>query len=271
MAREITHPATGATANQVKELMATFDQGELVALGLVEGHVGLRRFGLQNTIGAAADSVIGDIVDQLEPWMPLISQEVEVVSDDAQDDATGVGARSITITGLDADWMEQTAVVVLDGLTPVVTTGLFWMRVHSAVVTTTAQYRGTSSGNITVQETESPAEPIVMIRAGHGGNLTTHYTVPANKKFLVRNWQLQIESGKTMEVHFWFAPNGNDIVAPYSPKITLLETETVVGTLNGTFDPPSILPPYSDVWATGLVSAQTGQIFFGYSGVLITP
>jgi len=100
MAREITHPATGATANQVKELMATFDQGELIALGLVEGHVGLRRFGLQNTIGAAVDSVIGDIVEQLEPWMPLISQEVEVVSDNAKDDGTGVGAGPITITGL---------------------------------------------------------------------------------------------------------------------------------------------------------------------------
>ena len=270
MAREITHPAQGAANNTVLELMSTFDPGELVARGMVQGHSSFRKFGFNPLVGTT-ESIIATTTGVVLPWTPLVAQEVEVVSDDARDGVGGDGALTVTVQGLDANWNEQEVTVTLNGQTPVATTGLTWIRIHCAFVASTGTYRGSNLGVITVIETESPAETIRTLPIGHGQCGNSHYSVAAGKAVLVKNYNIQIGTGKTATVHLRFAANGNDVTAPYSGgQRVLLELEGVLTGQSGNFGTPFFIPPYSDIWATGEVTAQTGHIFFDYSGTLIT-
>ena len=269
MAREITHPAIGNTT-AVKELMGIFDEGEMVARGMVQGHEPWRRFGINATVGTV-EEVITNISGKAIPWMPLVAQEVEVVSTDAQDGPGGLGLQTVRILGLDENWDWQEADVTLNGITPVATTGINWIRVLCSYGLTVGTYRGGNKGIVTVQETESPAEEIIAMPVGHSQCASSHWTTARNQQLVIRNWNMQIVSGKVATVHFRYAENANIVAGPphTGPARVLLEMEGIEASIVGKFDAPFLVPSYTDIWVSGSVTAQTGHVYFEYSGALI--
>lgn len=107
--------------------------------------------------------------------------ELEVLSSSASDTAAGVGARSVRVTGLDADGFEKTVDVALDGTTPV-SLGSF-LRVNGGFVLTSGS-NGTNVGTITARTVVGATSQLV-IAAGNGFHAQFIYTVPKNYNAIV--------------------------------------------------------------------------------------
>ena len=239
-----------------------------VALGGAKGQEIFRKFGYLGTVGSTPH-LVASLAGQLRPWMPLSGIEIEVVSVDPNDTALGTGAREVTVQGLDENFALQITTVAMNGTAPV-TTGLLWTRVWRAFVSKVGTYRGSNAGTIDISDTESTPNQILDIPADHGQTLTTHYTVPAGKTFLIYDYIIAPEATKSVHFEFLFAPGASDVTAPYpGAQRTLFNYDGVSSIIHGHFDFPFIIPEFSDVWSTASIAQGNATIFFEYSGLLI--
>jgi hypothetical protein len=107
---------------------------------------------------------------------------LEAVSDSALDTVAGTGARTIRISGLDANFNMISEIVTLAGVTPVQST-LVYLRVNGVVVVT-AGSTGVNQGSVTVRVTGAGATQAI-IRPLYGLAKSAVYTIPAGYTLLL--------------------------------------------------------------------------------------
>ena len=245
-------------------------RGDDIAMGLDPTHTGFRKFGYNSELEVPL-YVVCSLLDQTLPWMPLVAQEVEIVSASTTDKLGGLGAQKVAVVGLDENWDEQIVEVTMNGDVPVVLSGYDWRRIYRAYVTSMGTYRGSNVGIITISEAESPAASIIQIDATQGQTFTTHYCVPRNRVLLVKNWNLFGQAGKVLHFEFQVAPNANDLTVPYSGAVrTQLNLENDGEAMQGTFEVPFTAQAYTDMWAAASIASGDSSLFFEYSGCLVT-
>jgi hypothetical protein len=93
----------------------------------------------------------------------------------------------MTIEGLDSDYLEISETVSLDGTVAVTTTASFF-RINR-MYCVTAGTGGINAGNITAT---IGGNAQAYIEAGEGQTQQTHYTVPAGKYFVVRQYTIGV-------------------------------------------------------------------------------
>ena len=146
-----------------------------VALGRRQGHTTWNKFGYNNDIDIGTETIwyTGGT------FTPIVTaRTLSVVSTDAADDDGNTGANSVIIYGVDANWKEQTVVVTMNGITPVVTTET-WMGVNriaiyvsgtgqtnAGVITATATTEGTIQGEVPAGE-GTTQQAIFFVEADH--------------------------------------------------------------------------------------------------------
>src|SRR5213592_3904993 len=81
---------------------------------------------------------------------PQTPTSMEIVSDSANDAAAGTGARTVAVVYLDANYASKTAVLTLNGLTPVALPETV-MRVNMVAVSTSGTFGGNNIGNISIR------------------------------------------------------------------------------------------------------------------------
>lgn len=113
------------------------------------------------------------------------AETIEVFSSDAADAAAGTGARTVRLYGLDANYAEQTADVTLNGVTPVVTTGVTWRRMNRMKVLT-AGSGGANAGTITARHTTTTANVFAVMPIGNNQTANCAWTVPAGYNALIK-------------------------------------------------------------------------------------
>jgi hypothetical protein len=94
-----------------------YDYRTEVALGLRQGHMLWNKFGHNSDVDSASTEVVAEFGGSFVPL--TAASTLDLVSDDAQDDSTGTGARSVVVYGIDADHKSQIEVIALNGTTPV--------------------------------------------------------------------------------------------------------------------------------------------------------
>jgi hypothetical protein len=112
---------------------------------------------------------------------PAAALQMTVSSADADDTSAGTGARTVLITGLDANYAVISESVTMNGQTAVTTTNSF-LRINSMLVTTA----GTSLANEGIIYIGSgtvtsgvPATIYNVIAAGFNNATSSQYTIPA--------------------------------------------------------------------------------------------
>lgn len=110
-------------------------------------------------------------------FYPAAAVSIEVLSSDVNDASAGTGARTVEITGLDAEGLIQTKTAVLNGTSVVAVTGT-WLRVYDAKVLTVGS-GGANAGNITVRQASAGATGCYII-IGENQSAQAIYTVPRN-------------------------------------------------------------------------------------------
>ena len=161
-----------------------------VARGNIEGNSYVFFAGINEALGATYESVTPQ--GGLYPW-PAAAAKMDVVSTDANDTAAGTGARTVYITGLDADYEIITETVTMDGLNPVETDASF-LRINGFIVLT-AGTGGTNAGDIDIL---NGADIIGRIEAGVNAMGQGVYTIPAG--YTAFNTSQHYTSGKDDEI-----------------------------------------------------------------------
>lgn len=110
-----------------------------------------------------------------------LGEVLQVVSSSANDASAGAGARTIRVTGLDANYAIQTEDFTLNGTTPVVGVKTF-TRVHTAnILTSGSNNSAFNAGDITVRHNVTTANVFLVMSADTNQTNCSAYTVPAGK------------------------------------------------------------------------------------------
>lgn len=135
----------------------------------------------------------------------------------ANDDAGGIGAREITVKGIDDSFNEVSETVVTAGAAAsAVTTTLFW-RVHRAWVSAIGVYGAANTANITI-ENGTGGTDLIEIGADKGQTQFAAWTVPVGKKAYLLSLHLQVDNNLAANVRVYTRDNIDDTVAPMPSK-----------------------------------------------------
>ncbi len=122
-------------------------------------------------------------------------ETITVVSTSASDAAAGVGARTIRIFGLDANYNTQEETITLNGVTPVAGV-LIFTRVHTAfVVTSGVSNIAFNVGTITIRHTTTVANVFLTLLPGFNQSNCSAYTIPAGFTGYIKSITANVESG----------------------------------------------------------------------------
>jgi len=193
-----------------------------ISAGNVDGYTVIHKFGHSDSISTTLVAICTGNVYQV----PTSAQSLELVSTNAADNQAGIGARTVTIIGLDANYAEQTVIANMhatDGTIAEAVTGT-WTRVYRMFVETTGTYAtaiaGSHQGEIDLQ---GSGGGVLWARLeDHGGfplgqSQIGVYTVPEGKTALVGNIITETDSNKEVDIVFFKRADCNIVTAPFSP------------------------------------------------------
>ena len=186
-----------------------------VTEGKVAGYSSQHKFGENLGIpnGSFEDvwSVGGDLT------YLTVAQTVHLISSNAGDNqASTTGARSVTITGLDASFNVQTETINLHatvGTTASDSTTNTYIRIFRASVEDAGAYGVTNIGKIDVIE-DGGSSIQASIAAGSGQSQGTHYTIPSGKTGYIKRISISVDSGKDVDIEVLRRSGADITVAP---------------------------------------------------------
>lgn len=145
---------------------------------------GFRRISaLGNVPDVDTDTVPEDIWTGggIYPWLTVAST-LEIVSDSANDAAAGTGARTVRVFGLDANYVEHTELVTLNGVAAVALTNSYF-RINGAIIASAGSGK-VNAGNLTIRDSGGGTTRAIL-QAGYGLSRQSQYTVPAGHTLMV--------------------------------------------------------------------------------------
>ena len=191
--------------------------------------------------------------------------KLEILSANANDTAAGTGARTFTLTGLDANYNSQSEVLTMAGVTPVQTVNSY-LRVNGLILASGGSGQ-TNAGDVTLRVTGAGATQ-ALVRAGYGYAKQAIYTVPRGFTLLVTDLLFETSgvSGTSAVVQFSFtrinAVAGTIITTNeyLAGPVTPVQRSVIVGALCAEM-----------TTITNRVKAVTGTVegFSAFEGILI--
>ena len=197
-----------------------------------------------------------------------LAATLEIVTIDANDDASGTGARTVLIEGLDATGLEITETLSLVGSGTSSATSASFLRVNKVKVITTGTVRGSNFNNMDIKV--SGGGVILARISGIGSTGNSNYgfgvssngifSVPLGKTLLVKELIFNIGGGKTADIFIYTVSNIDDVSVPVSPKTLVLSIDNLGGFNSQTLNTYTSIPEKSDVWIRASLSAGTDPV-----------
>ena len=125
-------------------------------------------------------------------------ETISIVSDSSEDASGGTGVGFMFVSGIDANGLEISEVVVLAGTTPVLTQ-FSYKRLTLAVAVGPVGSVETNVGTITFTGTVSGFH-LGSIQTGEGMTHKSHITVPANKTIVITDLTVNCGKGNDFEI-----------------------------------------------------------------------
>jgi hypothetical protein len=169
-----------------------FAQQLEITRGRVEGATPVVIDGYLVTSGAATDVLVFEGSSIKDPSVaPAAGLQMSIVSTSAQDGPGGTGVRSIVLNYLDADLVQHSETVVLNGTTPVLTvaTNIRWVgEIHLLTYGSGKAF----AGDLTVTNAGTRYK---FISAGSRTTRSSAFRVPAGKRLIVHTLYAGAASG----------------------------------------------------------------------------
>lgn len=225
-----------------------------VARGLVAGHRSVVVFGFAPDVDTTETTVWPGVGLLAHPSSAIT---LKVSSTNANDTASGSGARTVRIDGLDTNFDEISETVSLNGQTAVLTTQLF-RRVNYATVLT-AGASASAEGDIYigtgVVTTGVPATVYQIIKQSNNNTVTGHFTIPAGYTGYVMQGLFSAgQPGGSAQVQGRLLVSGTDGIRHIAAVTTVNN-----GVADYQFEFPIPVPEKCDVEATALGSSNNNS------------
>lgn len=179
-----------------------------VAKGDFTGYSNVSKFGYNPAVPSTAYESIWE-GSNAYPWQ-TVADQLEVLSDDADDTSAGTGARTVEIEGLDSSWNVITETVIMNGTTAVTTIASFLRIFRARVVTAGTSLR--NEGNITIRDQDTSTTRALITNgptSSFGQTLMAVYTIPAGKTGYVVN--INFSSAKDLEQEYRLMARDNTV------------------------------------------------------------
>lgn len=208
----------------------------------------VRKFGRNPLITTATDPEDIWSGGGIYAW-PQAATTVRVkAGGDAADDAGGLGAQTIRVEGLDANWAETSEDITLAGASASSSTTETFTRVHRVYVLTCGTYSSANTGVITVENTAGTAD-LCVIEAGSGQSQHSMYTIPAGYTGYLTHFDMNVDSSNSADVAIVTRENADDVTTPFSPTLIKDQFDGLNGSVEHTYAHPIELAAKTDVWA----------------------
>jgi hypothetical protein len=235
-----------------------------VSQGSVAGATSLYKFGYNADVDATEETIWNEGGNYAFPASAAV---VYLSSSSAADTSAGTGARTVTVEGLNASYVEISETVALNGQTQVATSASF-LRINRAFVVT-AGSGGTSAGVVYVAVSGvSSGVPTGVVYGNLGtGNQTqlAVYTVPANKTLYIDT--LIFTGAMSTATEYATAKfNTRELGGTFRTRVI----ETIQSNSNLIpFAYPLSIPEKTDIECRAIASAANNEISASFEGVLI--
>lgn len=189
-------------------------------------------------------------------WVPpSTATTMTVVSSSTSDTATGTGARTVSIAGLDSNYAEISETVTLNGTTAVTTTKSY-IRIQRMTVATAGSTES-NVGTITI----SNANPQGTIQPNAGQSSFSMYTVPAGKVAYLH--ALHLSSSKSTDGKFTLRTRLNGVSRIRHSALLTGESYDVE------FTYPTVLPEKTDIELRATANTGNGIVAGAYDLLII--
>lgn len=173
--------------------------------GNVPGHSFLFQIGVKSTVNPSIETVWNNTGSFI--W-PTGDEALQIVSDNINDTNLGTGANLVVIQGLDSNLLEVSEVVVMDGITPVLTVRTDWRFVYSIIPVLS----GSNQSNVgTITLTEVGTGNIrASMDPGKSNSYNGFLKVPSNKYFIFLTIGTFTPKGEDVNIEARVMPNGTN-------------------------------------------------------------
>jgi hypothetical protein len=253
----------------------TYPSGLDVARGLASGCRAIRQFGRNTAVGGTFAPIARSGVYRTPQAGAVVALRIRA-GGNAADTANGAGARSIRLTGLDANGDFVTEVIVTAGASASAASQMLFLRLTDAMIETSGTYAtqaalshaGTiniedTAGNLwaTIQDTDIP----------RGETEIAAYSVPRYRAFYIQNIRVQSFASNKANIVMFKRPDILQTSAPYSPMTLLWELPEFSGAQQFTFDPPIRIDALSDVGFLAKTGSSTTDVSIGFDAIEVLP
>lgn len=202
---------------------------------------------------------------------PQVGQEQALrirAGGNAQDTASGLGARAVQLYGVGPDGLEQTETVVTAGVSASGLSSLKFIRLLEARVEASGSYAsqaaGSHYGDITIEDAAGNLWAQIPLNGfPEGRSRIGAFTIPANYEGLLHGVRVNADSGKTVDALVFKRTGLLQTAAPYEPMELITEMFNVTGFQDLGYSAPIYLPPLTDVGVMATVDVQTARVGCG--------
>lgn len=229
---------------------------------------GTHKFGRNDAAGTGYEDVWTK--GGIYTW-PQTATVISVVSSSANDTATGVGLRSVTVEGLDGSFDEVSETLTLNGASTVTGTQLF-QRINRAYGVSSGTYDGTtvsSHGTITFTHNGTATAEILNSTISLGQTEVARYTVPNGYDAYVNDVDINVDSAKTAQIVFFKRENADVTSAPFTPKRVVEMWDGISGPYQHKFAYPIKFPQKTDIWFSSKAGAVSTPVDVSFDIFLI--
>ena len=218
-----------------------------VAVGKVDGYSVVQKFGTNDAVPNGTWAGILSAAAQFVWPTAAIAVRVKAGGNAADVDATGAGARTVTVQGLSATGLEVKETIALKGALVSDPTTQTFLRVYRVWVETAGTYTGANTADIVIETTAGTA--LISIVAGYGQSQYCAYTIPLGKTGLLTSIDVQVDGKLAADFRLFTRVDILDITAPMPPKRLKLFWSGVADNDNHQkVFPALVLPALTDIW-----------------------
>ena len=235
-----------------------------IARGQIPGHSAVIVFGYNADVDTSEESVWpdGGIVPH-----PTVASVLKISSSSTDDTSAGIGARTVTIVGLDGSYNQVSESITLNGQTAVNTTNSY-LYVNQFYVTSVGS-NGANVGNINagtgVVTAGVPATLYDLIASGYNNRTTGHYCVPAGYTgYIMQGLFSAGQASGTTAVTGFLKQHGPDGIVRVGAVTTVNNSAA-----DYLFEIPYLVPEKNCVGATAIGTAANNAVSSYFNIVLI--
>ena len=187
----------------------------------------------------------------------------------ANDTATGTGAREVQIYGIDVNGLEVMDAIPTNGASASIATTQSFIRILSARVSKSGTYatQTTAShlGDIVIESAAGELWASIPLN-GFGESISRigAFTIPIDYEAFLIGVRVNAAAGKTVDAVLFKRENILETAPPYSPMVVLTSLFNITGFEDVLYEAPVYLPPLTDVGIMAIIDVQTARVGCGF-------